>query len=105
LYRTKLTQDSLLKVMADYDLDALVYPTTTEPPAKIGEEQATGGNNRLSPYSGFPAITVPAGYTATDRLPVGIEFLGRAFSEPVLIKLAYAYELGTLHRIPPESTP
>jgi len=105
LYRTKLTQDSLLKVMADYDLDALVYPTTTEPPAKIGEEQATGGNNRLSPYSGFPAITVPAGYTATDRLPVGIEFLGRAFSEPVLIKLAYAYEQGTLHRIPPESTP
>lgn len=105
LYRTKLTQDSLLKVMADYDLDALVYPTSTEPPAKIGEEQSTGENNRLSPFSGFPAITVPAGYTETDRLPVGIEFLGRAFSEPVLIRLAYAYEQGTLHRIPPASTP
>ena len=105
LYRTKLAQESLLKVMADHDLDALVYPTTTDPAAKIGETQQTGANNRLSPYSGFPAITVPAGYTATDHLPVGIEFLGRAFSEPELIRLAYAYEQGTLHRVPPETTP
>lgn len=105
LNRTKITQESLLKVMADYDLDALVYPTSIFPAAKIGVSQQAGSNNRLSPYSGFPAITVPAGYTATDHLPVGIEFLGRAFSEPELIRLAYAYEQGTLHRVPPESTP
>lgn len=104
LFRTKLTQESLLKVMADYDLDALVYPTSTEPPAKIGENQNAGSGNRLSPFSGFPAITVPAGFT-TDGLPVGIEFLGRAFSEPVLIEIAYSYEQGTHHRVPPASTP
>ena len=104
LFRTKLAQESLLKVMADYDLDALVYPTSTEPPAKIGENQNAGANNRLSPFSGFPAITVPAGFT-TDGLPVGIEILGRAFSEPVLIEIAYSYEQGTHHRVPPKSTP
>ncbi|CAM3586368.1 amidase family protein [Marinicrinis lubricantis] len=104
LNRTKLTQESLLKVMADYDLDALIYPSSTNTAAKIGENQSAGSNNRLSPFSGFPAVTVPAGYTADENLPVGIEFLGRAFSEPVLIKLAYAYEQGTLHRVAPQTT-
>ncbi|MED4602157.1 amidase family protein [Paenibacillus validus] len=58
----------------------------------------------VSPFSGFPAITVPAGYT-TDGLGVGIEFLGRAFDEATLIKLAYAYEQGTHHRKPPVLVP
>lgn len=104
LNRTKLTRDALLKVMADYDLDAIVYPTTTQPAAFIGESQASGNNNRLSPFSGFPAITVPAGFTP-DGLPVGIEFLGRAFDEGTLIKLAYSYEQGTHHRHAPKLTP
>ncbi|MGZ7445739.1 amidase family protein [Paenibacillus sp. TH7-28] len=104
LHRTKLTRDALLKVMADYDLDAIVYPTTTQPAAVIGENQVSGANNRLSPFSGFPAITVPAGFT-TDGLPVGIEFLGRAFDEGTLIKLAYSYEQGTHHRQSPKLTP
>lgn len=105
LFRSKITQESLLQVMAEYNLDALVYPSTTHPAAPIGESQQAGSNNRLSPYSGFPAISVPAGYTASDQLPIGIEFLGRAFDEPTLIKLAYAYEQGTLHRVPPELAP
>ena len=63
------------------------------------------GNNRLlSPVLGFPAITVPAGFTA-DGLPVGIEFMGRPFGEPRLFTVAYAYEQGTHHRKPPPSTP
>lgn len=86
--------------MADNDLDAIVYPTTTQAAAVIGQPQNAGSNNRLSPFSGFPAITVPAGYTA-EGLPVGIEFLGRAFDEGTLVKLAYSYEQGTQHRKAP----
>lgn len=102
--RTKLTQESLLKVMAEHDLDALVYPTSSSPAAKIGESQNSGVNNRLSPFSGFPSITVPAGFT-DGGLPVGIEFLGKAFDEGTLIKLAYSYEQGTLHRKAPVLIP
>lgn len=100
LQRTKITREALLKVMADNDLDAIVYPTTTQAAAVIGQPQNAGSNNRLSPFSGFPAITVPAGYTA-EGLPVGIEFLGRAFDEGTLVKLAYSYEQGTQHRKAP----
>lgn len=104
LKRTRLTREALLQVMADNNLDAIVYPTTTQPAAVIGENQVSGSNNRLSPFSGFPAITVPAGFTA-DGLPVGIEFLGRAFDEGTLIKLAYSFEQGTHHRRTPRLTP
>lgn len=104
LNRTKVTRESLLKVMADQKLDAIIYPTTTQPAATIGEEQVSGDNNRLSPFSGFPAITVPAGFT-NQKLPVGIEFLGRPFDESTLIKLAYSYEQGTHHRQAPTLTP
>ncbi|MDQ0172908.1 amidase family protein [Paenibacillus tundrae] len=104
LKRTQVTRESLLKVMADHNLDAIIYPTSTQAAGLIGEGQTSGGNNRLSPFSGFPAITVPAGFTA-DGLPVGIEFLGRAFDESTLIKLAYSYEQGTHHRQAPKLTP
>ncbi len=50
------------------------------------------------------SLTVPAGFT-TDDLPVGITFFGRAYSEPTLLKLSYAYEQATHHRIPPKTTP
>lgn len=104
LKRTQVTRESLLKVMADNNLDAIIYPTSTQAAGVIGEGQNSGGNNRLSPFSGFPAITVPAGFT-TDGLPVGMEFLGRAFDEGTLIKLAYSYEQGTHHRQAPKLTP
>ncbi|MGX1832201.1 amidase family protein [Paenibacillus taichungensis] len=104
LKRTQITRESLLKVMADNNLDAIIYPTSTQAAGVIGEGQNSGGNNRLSPFSGFPAITVPAGFT-TEGLPVGMEFLGRAFDEGTLIKLAYSYEQGTHHRQAPKLTP
>ena len=50
-----------------------------------------GSNRALSPMTGFPALTVPAGFT-TDVLPVGLEFLGRPFTEAMLLNFAYAYE-------------
>ncbi|MDM5279955.1 amidase family protein [Paenibacillus silvae] len=104
LKRTQITRDSLLKVMADNHLDAIIYPTSTQAAGVIGKGQTSGANNRLSPFSGFPAITVPAGFTS-DGLPVGMEFLGRAFDEGTLIKLAYSYEQGTHHRQAPKLTP
>ena len=102
--------------MADNRLDALVYATfdhqptliapdvLTNPDTKDKDEYARGNNRYLSPSLAFPALTVPAGFT-TDGLPVGIEFMGRIFSEPTLFKLGYAYEQGTRNRKAPASTP
>jgi len=102
--RPVITQQAILSALNENHLDALLYPTSTNPPALLTENQNTGSANRLSPYSGFPEISVPAGYT-TDGLPVGFSLLGEAFSEPTLLKLAYSYEQGTMLHRPPESTP
>lgn len=99
LYRNRMTQDSLLKVMADNQLDALLYPSTTGP-----VKNGAGSANRLSPFSGFPAISVPAGYVA-DGTPIGLELLGRPYEEGTIIKLGYAYEQATHHRVAPAATP
>jgi Asp-tRNA(Asn)/Glu-tRNA(Gln) amidotransferase A subunit family amidase len=96
-------RQTILKAMADYHVDALAYPTIRRKANLIGEPQ-TGNNCHLSANSGLPAITVPGGFTQ-DGLPVGVELLGRAWSEPQLIKFAYAYEQATRHRRPPASTP
>jgi amidase len=96
-------REAILKVMADNSLDVLAYPTIRRKANVIGETQP-GTNCRLSSNSGLPAIVVPGGFTP-DGLPIGVELLGRAWSEPQLIKLAYAYEQATHHRRPPVSTP
>ena len=95
------------KTMDAQKLDAWVYPTWSNPPRLIGDLNTPGGDNSqfFSPTTGFPAIQVPMGYTRGGRLPAGITFFGRAWSEPTLIKLAYAYEQATRHRHAPESTP
>ena len=95
------------KAMDAQKLDAWVYPTWSNPPRLIGDLNTPGGDNSqfFSPTTGFPAIQVPMGYTRGGRLPAGITFFGRAWSEAALIKYAYAYEQATHHRRPPESTP
>jgi Asp-tRNA(Asn)/Glu-tRNA(Gln) amidotransferase A subunit family amidase len=70
---------------------------------RIGEQQ-TGDNCHLSANSGLPAISVAAGL-GDDGVPVGIEFLGRPWSESLLLGLAHAYEQANDHRRPPASTP
>jgi len=104
----------VLNVMAEHQLDALVYATFDHQTTTIAPDALTnahtedaygrGNNRRLSPVTGFPALTVPAGFT-TDALPVGLEFLGRPFTEATLLGLGFAYEQGTQRREPPATTP
>ena len=98
-------RDALLAEMERDHLDAIVYPTWSNAPRKVGDMTSPDGDNSqvLSPQTGFPAITVPMGFTRVgdEQLPAGLTMLGRAFSEPLLIQYAYAYEQATLHRKPP----
>ncbi len=105
---------AVLKLMADHQLDALVYATYDAPPTVIAPDVLTnprpvdgyglGDNRSLSPTLAWPAITVPMGFTP-DALPAGFEFLGRPWSEPRLFGFAYAYEQATKHRRAPATTP
>ena len=96
----------LLRAMDSSQVDVLVYPSFSYPPRFIGDLNTPSGtnNNALAPPTGFPAFTVPMGFTY-GNLPAGLQFFGRPYSEPTLIKLCYAYEQATNHRIPPASTP
>ena len=96
-------QDAVLVAMANARVDALVYPTIRQKPAKIGEIQH-GTNCHLSGNINFPAISVPSGFSK-DGLPIGVEILARQWQEGFLIQLAYAYEQATQHRRLPDSTP
>ena len=93
------TWSRLRRPMADNRVEALAYPTIRRKANVIGEMQM-GTNCQLGANSGLPAIVVPGGFTP-DGLPVGVELLGRAWSEPQLIKFAYAYEQATRQRRPP----
>lgn len=93
-------------VMDRHNLDALVMPTTG--PAwcidLVNGDPHVGGSSQPAALAGYPAISVPAG--DAHGLPIGITFMGRAFSEPTLIKLAYAYEYHThARRQPPQFLP
>jgi Asp-tRNA(Asn)/Glu-tRNA(Gln) amidotransferase A subunit family amidase len=115
-------------VFAQLDLDAVIYPTSNIPaPILTNPDEPTKNDRNAGPWTyvnskGFPAITVPTGFTtkAYDRvkdttqpdstrltgpvpaqLPVGIDFLGAPFGEPMLFRIASAYEARTKHRRPP----
>lgn len=147
MQRRFAVQQIILQAFADLKLDALVYPTSNIPPNRIGMPAEPSVNGRGSVWSflgqqGFPAITVPAGFTTQvyDRirdpnspppppgwargggggagtatyteqtllvgptpakLPVGMDIVGRPFSEPTLLRIAAAFEKATHHRTPP----
>ena len=100
-------RERVLEVMTRHRLDALVYPTWSNVPRLIGDLNTPhGDNNQLfSPSTGFPAITVPMGFTRGGTLPAGLQLFGRPWSEETLFRLAYAYEQATHHRRPPSTTP
>ena len=121
-------QNLFLQCMQEQGLDALVSPTSTVPPRKLTAPREPNANGRppigwsLLGQQGFPAITVPGGFTDEiwDRvrdgnggtrlvgpikasLPVGVDFIARPFGEPLLFRIASAYEAATRHRkAPPE---
>ena len=111
--REELRQ-AVLAVMDEHDLDAIAHATfdheapvipadqLTNPDATAGLRQ--GSNRSLAPVTGFPALAVPAGFT-TAGIPVGIDLLGRPWSEASLFEMAYAYEQGTEHRAAPADFP
>ena len=95
-------QEGIDAVMDQNHLDALIAPT--QGPAwltdLINGDHAGGGCSNAAAVAGYPHITVPAGFI--QGLPVGLSFFGRAWSEPVLLKLAYSFEQATRFRKPPQ---
>jgi amidase len=92
-------------VMDKHTLDALVAPTQAPPGLidLVNGDHWLGSSTTPAAVSGYPSITVPAGYV--HGLPVGLSFIGRAWSEPTLLKLAYAYEQASRVRRSPRFAP
>ena len=103
LARRADARDDVLTAMTRRGVTAVLYPTLRRKPALIGQPQA-GSNCQLSATTGFPALSMPAGFT-DDGLPVGMELMGRPWSEPALLKVAYAYERLVAPRKAPKTTP
>jgi len=145
MLRRFAVQQMILQCMQEQHLDALVYPTEALPPARIGAPATPMVNGRGGVWSflgsqGFPAMTVPAGFTTqvydwvrdpsvpppppppegtggganalregtrmtgsfSAELPIGMDIVGRPFSEPLILKIGAAYTAATKHRKPPK---
>ena len=93
----------VIQSMDDAGVDAIVYPSWTNPPAPLASaiEDYKGDNSQLvAPATGLPAVSVPMGYSH-GTLPVGLQILGRPYTEGMLFGIAFAYEQSTQHRVPP----
>lgn len=102
-----LVREYLAGVLDERELDAFVFPTSPTRPDLLAGGGGGGGApsaTTLANLAGFPDLTVPAGFTS-DGLPVNVSFTGRAWSEPVLLGLGYAFEQATSARRTPASTP
>jgi len=98
-------RQAIESVLDSLNLDAIIYPSWNNGPARIDffQEEYKGDNSQIiAPHTGQPAFTVPMGFTS-NNLPAGLQFLGRMYGEPTLIKLTYSYEQGTKHRKPPSN--
>jgi amidase len=110
LGRDAQTRALLAKVMDDNRLDAIVYPLQKRLVVPVSEINQADRNGILASVTGYPAITVPAGFSkpsadAPIGVPVGMDILGRPFSEATLLSIAYGFEQAMHVRRPPESTP
>jgi amidase len=103
--RSMVRENGVDRIIKLHDLDAVVLPTgapawTTD---LVNGDHYMGGNSSPAACSAYPAITVPAGHV--HGLPVGITFMGKAWSEPALLKIAYAFENATKLRKAPGFLP
>jgi len=100
-------REALVSVMDKYQLDALILPYETaliwDIPLNNGADPES--RNALASFTGLPTVLVPGGFFPSDGMPFAVQFLGRKFSEPTLIKLASGFEAATKHRQSPSSTP
>lgn len=103
LAKREQARQMVLDVMSERHITAFVYPTLRRKPAVIGQPQG-GSNCQLSASTGLPALSMPAGFTS-DGLPIGMDLLGGPWSEPTLLKVAYAYERLVAPRRPPTTVP
>ncbi|GAC1414857.1 MAG: hypothetical protein NVSMB6_17060 [Burkholderiaceae bacterium] len=99
-------RDRLLGHMQQQQVDAIVYPLQKRLVVPIGELNQADRNGILAAMTGFPAFTVPIGFsqpTANAPIgePIGMDIVGRPFSKPALIKIAFAFEQATKARKPP----
>ena len=92
-------------VMNRYRLDALVAPTGNPawPTDLVNGDHFVGGSSTPAAVAGYPSISIPMGFAS--GLPVNLSFFGRAWSEPTLIRIGYAYEQASRHRRPPDFRP
>ncbi len=114
-YLTRLSKlddlrDRLLNHMAAQKLDAVIYPEQMRLVVPITETNQADRTGILASMTGLPAITVPMGFSKPDQnapigVPMGIDMIGRPFSEATLFKFAYSFEQATKLRKPPQSTP
>ena len=109
-FKTQKLRELAYAVMAENALDAMCYPHQQILVEKIGTGSQADRNGILASVLGFPAITLPGGFSRPDNnaplgVPIGIEFLGRPWSEPLLIKIAYSFEQASLFRKYPQSAP
>jgi len=103
LAKQTVVRERIVALLDSLKLDVLAYPTLRRKPVLIGDAQL-GTNCQLSAQTGLPALAAPAGFTA-DGLPVGLELLGRPFSDAHLVSMAYAFEQSGPRRRAPPTTP
>ena len=95
-----------LAAMDEMGIDVLAIPTAAYPPKLNGDRDipTAGTRSGIASALHWPAVVVPMGHSY-ENLPSGLQLIGRPWSEPILIGIAYSYEQATQHRVPPSTVP
>jgi Asp-tRNA(Asn)/Glu-tRNA(Gln) amidotransferase A subunit family amidase len=104
----QVLRDAIVAVMDKYQLDAVVLPYRTAVDDDVGLVSGGGrseSRNAIASYTGLPTLVVPGGFFASDAMPFAVQFLGRPFAEPTLIRLSSGYESASANRRSPALTP